>query len=108
MRLAISIAAIRVDVISSLLGFSSQFRSHSLGFQRSGSMRRLLLVVVGRRGAEHVRPQQMAGNAGGCLDGEDVLSRNLAALSPIADHVLGNANGGSELSDAASCFDCLG
>ncbi|PZT20612.1 hypothetical protein A7Y00_14595 [Stenotrophomonas maltophilia] len=52
--MAISIAAIRVDVISSLLGFSSQFRSHSLGFQRSGSMRRLLLLVVGRRQLEDV------------------------------------------------------
>ncbi|OBU73897.1 hypothetical protein A9K61_04315 [Stenotrophomonas maltophilia] len=86
----------------------NQFRAQRIGLQLSGSMGRLLLVVVGRRGAEHIRPQQMAGHARRCLDGEDVLGRNLAALTPVADHVLGNANGGSELSDAASYFDCLG
>lgn len=97
-----------VMAFSAAHGFSSQSRSHSLGFQRSGSMERLLLVVVGWRGAEHVRPQQMPGNARRRLDGEDMLSGDLAALAPVADDVLGNANGGCELSDAASYFDCLG
>ncbi|XMM82991.1 hypothetical protein WG628_11805 [Stenotrophomonas maltophilia] len=69
---------------------------------------RLLLVVVGGWGAEDVRTQQMAGYARRRLDGEDVLSGDLAALAPVADDVLGNANGGSELSYAASYFDCLG
>lgn len=66
------------------------------------------LLVVGGRGAEDVRPQQMAGYPRRRLDGEDMLSGDLAALAPVADDVLGNANGGSELSDAASYFDCLG
>lgn len=74
---------------------------------------RLLLVVVGGRGAEHVGSQQMAGYARGGLDGEDVTGWNgPAAAHPLIHGLRGDAQkardtglAGSQLLDGGG--DCV-
>ncbi len=52
----------------------------------------LLLVVVGGRGPEDVRAQQMAGYPRRCLNGEDVARRNgPVAADPLIDGLRSNA-----------------
>ena len=67
-------------------------------------------TIVSRRGPENVGTQVVASDppAGGGLDGDAVLGRDLLSQLPVADDVGLQADGVSELADATDGFDCLG